>query len=162
MLAGDHAAAEAALRRGYEELGDLQEVGHRASVAAMLARTLQAQGQTEEAAVLVDLVEGTASEHDIWSQVLYRITRARLLADAGRTAEADRVALTALAIVESTDLLDLHGDVLLELAEVQRSDGRNADARASVEQALALYERKANAVAAERARQRLRAGATTA
>ena len=41
LLAGDTAAAESALREGYDALGNLGEIGHRASVAAMLARTLR-------------------------------------------------------------------------------------------------------------------------
>ena len=65
--------------------------------------------------------EATASEQDLWSQALYRLTRARLLVDAGALDEAERVAREALAIVEPTDLLDLRGDVLLELAVVLRS-----------------------------------------
>jgi class 3 adenylate cyclase/tetratricopeptide (TPR) repeat protein len=162
VLAGDPAAAERALRRGYEEFGGLGEVGLRASVAAMLARTLQAQGRAVEAEELVRLVEETASEHDIWSQVLYRVTRARLLADAGAVKNAESVARDALAIVELTDLLDLHGDVLLDLAEVLRLDARNDEAGESVASALALYERKGNVVAANRARLQLAGQATTA
>ena len=162
VLAGNHAAAERALRRGYEELGGLGEVGHRASVAAMLARTLQAQGCGAEAEELVRLVEETASERDIWSQVLYRVTRARLLADAGSVQEAEFVAREALAIVELTDLLDLHGDVLLDLAEVQGLAGRDDDARLCVERALGLFERKGNIVSAEKARALLQASTTAA
>ena len=79
LLAGDQAAAESALRGGYEALGNLGEIGHRASVAAMLARTLHARGHALEAEALVREVEETASEQDLWSQVLYRLTRARLL-----------------------------------------------------------------------------------
>ena len=87
----------------------------------MLARTLHARGHAAEADELAREVEATASEHDLWSQALYRLTRARLLVDAGAFDEAERVARDALAIVEPTDLLDLRGDVLLELAAVLRS-----------------------------------------
>ena len=154
LLAGDQAAAESALRGGYEALGNLGEIGHRASVAAMLARTLHARGHALEAEALVGEVEATASEQDLWSQVLYRLTRARLLADADAPTEAERVAREALAIVEPTDLLDLRGDVLLELAVVLRSAGRLDRARECVERAVGLYEAKGNTVAADRARAR--------
>lgn len=151
-LAGDWPAAERALRRGYDELGDLGELGHRATVAALLSRTLQAQGRLDEAEHFARLVEGTASDHDIWSQVLVRLTRARVVADRGRGAEAEMIARDALAVVERTDLLDLQGDVLLDLGEVLRRCGREDEVRDCIEQAVVLYERKANAVAAKRAR----------
>lgn len=161
-LAGDLEAAERALRDGYEALGALGELGHRASVAALLARVLQARGRAEEAESLARLVEDTASEHDLWSQVLHRLTRARLAASTGRHEEAEGLARAAVAVVEETDLLDLHGDALLELAEVLRLAGREADVRAPAERALALYELKENSVAAGRARALLATAATTA
>ena len=61
----------------------------------------------------------------------------------------------ALAIVEPTDLLDLRGDVLLELATVLRSGGRAHEARKCVEKDIELYEAKGNVVAVERARAQL-------
>jgi tetratricopeptide (TPR) repeat protein len=151
-LAGDLAAAERALRRGFEELERLGELGSRASVAALESRILHRQGRLEEAERLAAIVEATASEDDIWSQVLLRLTRARVLADSGRVADAEEVAREALATVEKTDLLDLHGDTLLDLGHVLRAAGRPDESRACVEQALSLYERKANLVSAEWAR----------
>ena len=162
LLAGDDAAAESALRDGYEALGNLGEIGHRASVAAMLARTLHARGHAAEADELAREVEATASEQDLWSQALYRLTRARLLVDAGAFDEAERVARDALAIVEPTDLLDLRGDVLLELAVVLRSGGRADEARECIETGIELYEAKGNVVAVERARAQLELAATKA
>jgi tetratricopeptide (TPR) repeat protein len=152
LLAGNLVAAELALREGYDALGALGELGHRASIAAMLARTLRAVGRGSEAEEFVRAVELTASEDDIWSQVLSRMTRAGLLVDAGSPEHAERVAREALAIVAATDLLDLHGDVLLELADVLAQSGREDERRACVESALELYERKGNVVSAARAR----------
>jgi hypothetical protein len=94
--------------------------------------------------------------------VLYRLTRARLAAAAGRHADAEELARAAVAVVEETDLLDLHGDALLELAEVLRLAGREPEARDEAERSLALYELKGNTVAADRARALLAAAATTA
>jgi hypothetical protein len=158
-LAGDLAAAERALRDGYDALGALGELGHRASVAALLARVLQAGGRAEEAETLAREVAETASEHDLWSQVLHRLTRARLAAAAGRPAEGEDLAREALAIVEETDLLDLHGDALLDLAAVLRAAGREEEARESAEAALDLYARKGNEVSVGRARALLTATA---
>jgi len=126
----------------------------------MLARTLRASGRGAEAEEFVRHVELTASEDDIWSQILSRLTRTGLLADAGRLADAERVARDAEAIVAATDLLDLHGEVLLELADVLWRDNRERERRECVEQALELFERKGNLVAADRARAALAVAAT--
>jgi tetratricopeptide (TPR) repeat protein len=94
--------------------------------------------------------------------VLHRLTSARLAAGAGRFADAEELARDALAIVEDTDLLELRGDALFDLAEILRLAGREDDARASAEAALDLYLRKGNEVAADRARALLARAATTA
>ncbi len=130
-------------------------------MAAFLSRVLQARGLTEEAESLARLVAETASEHDLWSQVLHRLTSARLAAGAGRLAEAEELARAAVAILDGTDLLDLHGDALLDLADVLRLAGREQEARETAEAALDLYLRKGNEVAAERARALLARAATT-
>ena len=117
--------------------------------------TLHARGHAVEADALAREAEATASEHDLWSQTLYRLTRARLLVDAGALDEAERVAREAFAIVEPTDLLDLRGDVLLELAVVLRSGGRADEARECIQMGIVLYETKGNVVAVERARAQL-------
>ena len=161
-LAGDLAAAEHALRDGYDALGALGELGHRASVAALLARVLHARGRADEAAALVGEVAATASERDLWSQVLLALTGARLAATDGRIAEAEQRAREAVEVVEGTDLLDLRGDALLDLADVLRLAGREEEARESAEAALALYARKGNEVSAARARALLTASAATA
>ena len=75
-----------------------------------------------------------------------------MLADAGSTADAETDARDALSVVAQTDLLDLHGDVLLDLGDVLWSDGRDDEARTCVEQAVGFYERKGNIVSAESAR----------
>ena len=161
-LAGDLVAAERVLRNGYDALGALGEAGYRATVGALLSRVLRAQGRGEAAAELAAWVAEAASEHDLWSQVLHRLTSARVAAASGRHAEAEETAREALAIVEETDLLDLHGDVLVDLAEILRLAGREEEARESAEAALDLYLRKGNEVAAHRARVLLADAATRA
>ena len=162
LLAGDARAAERALRRGYEALERLGEAGYRASVAALLAKALHAQGRDDEAEQFAALVEEAASEHDIWSQVLYRLTRAQLRADGGDDIEAEAIAREALELVGGTDLLELQGDVLLVLGDVLRRAGRDDDARECRERALTLYEQKGNIVSARAARAVLDAPVTPA
>ena len=53
-----------------------------------------------------------------------------------------------------SDWLNLHGETLEDLAAVEVATGRTSAAFSALEEAIALYERKGNVVAASRARQR--------
>jgi hypothetical protein len=58
-------------------------------------------------------------------------------------------------LAEQTDMLNFHANALSDLAEVYVLAGLTEKARARLEQALTLYERKGNLVAAARAGRRL-------
>ena len=77
------------------------------------------------------------------------------LAAGGRLAEAEELARSAVALAARTDFLNQHGDALLELAVVLDKAGRAAEARVAVTDALGLYGRKGDLLAAARARRRL-------
>ena len=67
--------------------------------------------------------------------------------------EGELLAREAVALADETDMLNAHADALIDLAEVLALAGQ--DARAELDGALALYERKGNLVMAERTRSRL-------
>ena len=78
----------------------------------------------------------------------------------GAIGEAESLLSAAMALIESSDQLDLQGNGLLDFAEVWELAGHPADAAALGDQAAMLFERKGNVVSAGRARQlaeRLRA-----
>jgi hypothetical protein len=81
------------------------------------------------------------------------MTRAKLLAGRGETDVAARLAREAVALIAATDNINAHADALVELAEVLRASGEEAEATAALERALILYEEKGNLLGAERARQ---------
>ena len=87
--------------------------------------------------------------------MLWRQVRAQVLARRGEHAEAEQLAREAVSLAEETDMLNFHGNALADLAEVYALAGRTEEAREQLEQALVLYERKGNLVAAARARRRL-------
>jgi predicted ATPase/class 3 adenylate cyclase len=152
LLAGEPVAAERSLRRGY---GALEEMGERnllSTTVALLAQALLAQGREEEAARFAELSEGLAAADDLITQVLWRGVRARVLADRGHVAEAERLAREAVALAERSDFINDRADALVDLAIVYTQAGRLGDARAALAGGLRLYERKGNAVAAGRAR----------
>ncbi|HEV3464742.1 MAG TPA: BTAD domain-containing putative transcriptional regulator [Actinomycetota bacterium] len=155
MLAGDAATAEAHLRRDYEGLEAMGEKGYLATTAAFLAQAIAAQGRHDEAERFIAVSREAAGEDDYSAQMVWQGLLGRILAARGQRAEAEELARSAVALAARTDFLNQHGDALLELAEVLAAAGRTAEARAAVTDALELYGRKGNLVAAARARRRL-------
>jgi predicted ATPase/DNA-binding SARP family transcriptional activator len=156
ILAGDADAAEQELRGGYDALEQLGETSILANVAAMLAQALYMQGRDDEALRFSEVSEEATARDDLVPQVQWRAVRAKLLARAGQSEEAERLAREAVELSEETpEFLPLRGDALLDSAEVLAAVGRPEEAAAAAEQALALYERKGNVVSAAAARRRL-------
>ena len=79
---------------------------------------------------------------------------AKVLAHEGRADEAEALAREAVALLEPTDLLSHRGDAMLDLADVLATLGRGDDAAGAFAVGIDLYERKGNAAAAARARDR--------
>jgi tetratricopeptide (TPR) repeat protein len=152
LLAGDAAAAERELRRGYEGLELLGEKSYLSTVAGYLAGALCELGRYEEAEQFAAVCAEAAGEDDRISQILWRTSRAKVLARSGEFEAAHALAHDAVGLAEATDALESHADALLALAEVLRVAGRSEDAAPVVRQALHLYEQKGVLPAAERAR----------
>jgi class 3 adenylate cyclase/tetratricopeptide (TPR) repeat protein len=149
-LEGRWAEAEAAARQACEAAEAGAELGNYMFFCCMRAEALVELGRLDEADEWLERGQGTAPSDETDPQVRSRLVRARLLVFGGEFDEADRLAREAVARAEETDMLNLRGDALLELAHVLKLAGK--DARAELEQALALYERKGNLVMAERTR----------
>jgi class 3 adenylate cyclase/DNA-binding SARP family transcriptional activator/tetratricopeptide (TPR) repeat protein len=158
LLAGDPEAAEHELRSGYDALSEMGELGKLSTEAAFLAQALYAQGRYEEAEYFTGVGERATAFDDVFSQVAWRGVRAKTTARKGDLEQAERLAREAVALAEETDGLNLHGDALLDFAEVLRAARRPAEARAAAGRALELYERKGNVVSAARARASLGGG----
>jgi predicted ATPase/class 3 adenylate cyclase len=154
-LAGAPASAERALRLGYDALESMGVQANLATLAAMLAHALAAQGRDEDAERFAARSEAAAATDDVNSQVLWRSARAKLLAARGESAPAERLARNATELAAQTDFVILQADALLDLGEVLRLADRPADAAAAVQSSLQLHERKGNLVSAKRARELL-------
>jgi class 3 adenylate cyclase/tetratricopeptide (TPR) repeat protein len=155
LLAGEPAAAEERLRTAYERFDELGEKALFASTASMLAHTVYAQGRYEEAAQFCRASRSAAAADDLSAQVEWRGVAAKLLAQRGRNAEAERLAREAVELVAQTDFLRSHGDALLDLGEVLALGGEPQKAAAAFHAGLELYEEKGDTVMAGRARSRL-------
>jgi class 3 adenylate cyclase/DNA-binding SARP family transcriptional activator len=151
-LAGDPAAAEQLLQRGYDRLDAIGEKAIRSTTAAMLAAAIYAQERYREAERYCKISERTAAKDDLLTQVIWRCVYAKILARRGRTDEAERLVRDAVQLVGRTDQLTHHADALIDLAKVLRRAGRTAEADRAVRDAIDLYERKGNVVSAAYAR----------
>ena len=157
MLAGEPAAAEAELRRGYVILEGMGELGVLSTLAAYLADAVYAQGRYDEADRLTHVSEDAATSDDIASHVWWRVTRARILARRGSHEEAERIGSEALALAEVTDDLVIRGRALTDLAEVRRLGEASDGSVPLLEEALRLFEAKGDTVSAGRTRAALSA-----
>jgi tetratricopeptide (TPR) repeat protein len=154
-LAGDEVAAERSVRTSCEQLEELGDTGYRSTATARLAESLYTLGRFAEADEATQVAEGLSGPDDLVSQALWRQVRAKLLARAGRHAEAETLAREAVSQVGQTDMVDSHARALADLGAVLALAGRVDDAERELEQALNLFERKGNVVLAAKARRDL-------
>jgi hypothetical protein len=123
------------------------------TTAGLLADVLYRQGRHDESAEFAGICEHLASSADVASQFLWRCVRGKLQAQRGAFGEAESLLSAAMALIETSDQIDLQGYGLLDFAEVWELAGAPARAAAFGERAAGLFERKGNVVAALTARQ---------
>ena len=156
MLAGDPAAATRILRESYAELEQMGERAYLSTAAALLAHTLYAEGELDEAERFSRVSEEAAAPEDVFSQVLWRSARAKIHARRGELAEAEALAREAVALADGTDMLNTQGDTLANLGEVLSLANRPDEAVSAFEQAASYFERKGNSVSLEQVQARAR------
>jgi tetratricopeptide (TPR) repeat protein len=123
-----------------------------ATLAALLAQALHAQGRDAEALQYSVIAEEGAAPADLSSQVQWRAVRAKALAGLEGGEEAEQHARDAVALAREMDFFVVRADAERDLGEVLLVRGRPDEARAAFEHALRLYEAKQNVVSAERTR----------
>ena len=142
----------AELRSDYESLERMGETNYISTTAALLSEVLYRQGDLDGAEEHTRISEGLAAQDDVTSQFRWRTVRAKVLAARGDTADAEKLAREAVALIQASDDLNSQGDAALDLAEVLRAAGRLAEAAEAAGDALSLYEAKGNSVSAALAR----------
>ena len=155
LLARDAEAAERDLRVAYEALERMGDRGLLSAVAAQLGRALCAQERHTEAERFAQIGQELAHSDDVAAQMLWRLTRSKVLARRQHLEEAENLARQACEITERTDALNSQGLSLATLAEVLLLAGREKEAAPLLGRALKLFERKGNVVAATGARETL-------
>jgi len=155
LIAGDAVAAERELRGGYEALRKVGERGFRASIGALLAEAVYAQGCLAEAQQLTDEAAEIAVDGDIDAHVRWRAVGAKLLARRGQFQAARKLADEALALIPASTWVALLAEMLMTKAEVLRLAGEPDEAGDCLRQALAIYTEHHAVPLAERARSAL-------
>ena len=124
-------------------------------MGAILARAVRAQGRDDEALELTEAVEAAAADDDVDAQVLWRGIRAPILARAGQIAEAEALARAAHERARQTEMPELQGFALTELASALQLAGRIDEARAAMADAIVVYAKKGDVASEGRARRLL-------
>ena len=155
MLAGDPAAAERELRRDFDALTAMGERYVLSTIAAELARAIEAQGRHEEALGLTRVAEDLSAEDDITSQALWRVVRGKILARRGQPGEALALASAGLQLLRRTDASVVRDEGLVEVADVMHLCGDPDGAAELLHEALGLLERKGNVAKAATVRSAL-------
>jgi tetratricopeptide (TPR) repeat protein len=108
----------------------------------MLGRLLFFTGDHAEADRYLRISEEASSPDDVATETVWRGTRARWLVAAGSGREAEELADSAVAILNSTDYVRLQGDALVDRAAVLSALGRDDAAMGDLREAGVLFERK--------------------
>ena len=136
----------------------LQSIGDAlflSTYAAELALTLAETGRVDEALELADLSKEISAPTDVESQIAWRLARAAALATRSQLDEAEQLAREAVELAFTRDAPVSCADALVVLARVLRAAGKDAEANAEGERAIAELRRKGSEPAVEHARRRL-------
>ena len=144
LLADAPEAAEEVLRDACVQLESAGDVAWLATLTAVLAEALYAQGRFDEALALSAAAMERAVAGDLYAGVTWRRVRAKTLARAGARDEARRLAAEAVELLETTDQVNERAKALLDLGEVLSLTGRARDAATAVRRGLKLLEAKGN------------------
>jgi tetratricopeptide (TPR) repeat protein len=150
ILAGDLASGERELRASLDLAVAFRERDPASKIAASLSRVLARQTRWEEAERFATLSVEHAPAESAAAQALWRSVKARVLVSGDRR-QAERFARDAVRLAPA-EMLNLRGDLLVDLAEVLGAGGDLEGARQASDEAIELYERKGNVVSAARAR----------
>jgi DNA-binding SARP family transcriptional activator len=150
----DPVAAELELRPGYETL---KEVGgaHFSSFSHLLANAVYLQGRHAEAEQLTRECEEASRPNDVLSHILWRSTRAKVLARRGEHGAAEQLARDAVAFASKSDFTLARAEALMDLAEVLELASARDAALEPLRQAIILCEEKGNLPAVGLVRSRM-------
>jgi tetratricopeptide (TPR) repeat protein len=155
LLAGDPAAA---VKAGKKSCQLHEQLGHRSELSTAQAGVAQAYyelGELHEAEEWAARAAELGAREDAVTQMLWRQIRAKVLAQRGEHADAERLAREAVQIGAEAETLNSQAETYADLGEVLALADRPEEAAEAFEEALERFERKENLVMADRMRERL-------
>jgi DNA-binding SARP family transcriptional activator len=153
LWAGDFASSERLARSGCETFERLEANGWLTSALVCIVEALIPQGKLQEAGqVLSKAASLLADEHDL--DAIERQARARALIElhSGEYAAAERSAYVAVETAMQAEFVTEQASNWLVLADVLQTAERAAEARDAAREALAIADRKGQALFTWRAR----------
>jgi tetratricopeptide (TPR) repeat protein len=139
LLAGDPAAALAALQRSDAILAQLGERGLRSTTQAFLAHAHALLGNTDAARAAIELTEELGDAQDVVNFIITHGVRARLALADGDGATAERWARSAVNYASRTDDIVDQANTRLDLARVLAALERPEHATSEASEALNLF-----------------------
>ncbi len=149
-MVGDQVAAEPHFRTALEGLDALGVGADAGQAAALLARSVLAQGRVDEADRYATESERLAG-HNLKTAIAWRAVRAEILAAQGRHDEAVAMAREAVTVAAGTDLVLDHAEACFALGRVLAVAGDAEGAKGARGDAEKLYAAKEAAAAIGRA-----------
>lgn len=150
LMVGDPGAAEPHFRTALDGLDVLGVGADAGQAAALLARSVLAQGRVDEADNYATHSERIAG-HNLKTAIAWRAVRAEILCAQGRHADAVALATEAVSVASGTDLVLDHAEACLALSRVLAAAGDGRGAGAARSRAESLYAAKEAALPLGRA-----------
>jgi class 3 adenylate cyclase/tetratricopeptide (TPR) repeat protein len=141
-LAGNYEAALEILRDGFDQLDSLGEHSFTSTNAMIISSLLCRLGREDEATEWIDAARRLSPASDVATLAGVDYVEAIVLARRGDLDAAHDLAQRALDQAEKTDFWDLRGRSREAAAEVMERSGREAEARALLDEARAVYQAK--------------------
>jgi tetratricopeptide (TPR) repeat protein len=147
LRGGNLALAEQEVRADCGFLDATGETYFLSTLWALLALIVRGQGRDDEALELTQRAEAATAVDDTWSQALWRMARAPILARKGELELALELARQAVELVQGTESPMLKGEAQAELAAVLALAGNTNAARETAAMAIGHFRSKQNRVA---------------
>jgi tetratricopeptide (TPR) repeat protein len=144
LVANNAAAAESVLRANWETVDGTTGFNTLAvfHFSRWLAEALYAQEQHDEAEEWAQRAKGAVAPDNPIAQIQVEGILAKILAQRGRLAEARSRAQASVSTARRTDVFNLRGQALRNLAEVLTLADEPKEAAAAAQEALRIYEKK--------------------